>query len=66
VSFTAKIFHFVIIIIPHRRQPRLTGHHPHFSQHHQSSTSGQTSATLNSSIVPVQPGKINKFYFIFY
>jgi hypothetical protein len=50
----------------------LTGHHPHFSQHHhhhnqqQTASSGQTSATLNSSIVPVQPGKqkINLVYFI--
>lgn len=48
---------FVVV----RPPPRFPGHHPHFSQHHHHSASGgQTSNSLNSSIVPVQPGK----YFI--
>lgn len=40
-----------------RAPPRFPGHHPHFSQHHHTAASGQTSSTMNSSIVPVQPGK---------
>ncbi|CAF1231236.1 unnamed protein product [Adineta steineri] len=42
----------------YRAPPRFPGHHPHFSQHHHSTSTGQTSSTLNSSIVPVQPGEI--------
>ena len=47
-----------------RPPPRFPGHHSHFSQHHHPPPStGQTSSTLNSSIVPVQPGKyIGQFY----
>ncbi|CAF2505828.1 unnamed protein product [Rotaria sp. Silwood2] len=41
-----------------RPPPRFTGHHPHYSQHHHATTSGQTSNSLTSSIVPVQPGEI--------
>jgi hypothetical protein len=40
-----------------RPPPRFASHHPHFSQHHHAPSTGQTSSTLNSSIVPVQPGK---------
>ncbi|CAF3342169.1 unnamed protein product [Rotaria sp. Silwood1] len=38
--------------------PRFTGHHPHYSQHHHATSSSQTSSSVNSSIVPVQPGEI--------
>ncbi len=51
-----------MISVIYRPPPRFPGHHPHFSQHHHQSSTGQTSSALNSSIVPVQPGKyINIF-----